>query len=68
MLFQASMVEELPEKTSEKSEDQTKHFLSYGNYLSLLFMSSSQNSYIHLSETLPLSMASDVQTPPPDLS
>lgn len=72
MLFQASMVEELPEKESCKStasfEDHIKHFLSPHNYISFFFNEDRQASYIHLSDTLPLLRASDVQTPPPDIS
>jgi hypothetical protein len=68
-LFNASMIEELPEKAPEKSkgcEDDTKHFLSHDNHISFLFTDPIQFSYIHHSETLPVLMPCDVQSPPPD--
>ena len=69
ILFQASLIEELPEKAPAKTiglEDLTKNVSSFYqfNFLSV----SNSNSYIHFSETLPGLMAGDIQTPPPDFS
>lgn len=70
ILFQASMIEELPEKGASKAttglEDHSKAFLVCGNNLNVLFRDDTHASYIHHSETLPVLRASDVQTPPPD--
>jgi hypothetical protein len=71
ILFQATMVEELPEKTPSKSsagfEDDYKHFTSLQVY-SNPFNYNNQSLYIHFSETLPGLMAGDVHSPPPDFS
>ena len=72
ILFQASMVEELPEKTPTKSsaglEDDYKHFLSLHTYNNSFFTNNIQSPYIHFSEILPGLMAGDIHTPPPDFS
>ena len=72
ILFQASVVEELPEKTPSKSatgfEDDYKHFTYYSGYSSYALNNNGQSFYLHFSETLPSLMAGDVQTPPPDFS
>src|SRR6185295_15353703 len=72
ILFQASMVEELPEKTPSKSatgfEDDYKHFASYPGYANSTLKNNTQSYYLHFSETLPSLMAGDINTPPPDFS
>jgi hypothetical protein len=71
ILFQASMVEELPEKTPSKSaaglEDDYKHFAFHSGTNSIL-KNNTQPLYLHFSETLPSLMAGDIHTPPPDFS
>jgi len=72
ILFQSSLIEELPEKTSSKStdafQDDYKHFLSLHTFSNSLFRNNTQSNYIHFSETLPDLMAGDLHTPPPDFS
>jgi hypothetical protein len=70
ILFQASLIEELPEKGPSKTtglEDETKNVLSFYQF-NILSAYNSLCSYIHFSETLPGLMAGDVQTPPPNFS
>ncbi len=66
----ATMTEELPDAGSSKSttaNTEGKWLLTadhFGGYNPQ--HSGKQHLYIHFSETLPFSFASDVQTPPPD--
>jgi hypothetical protein len=65
------MTEELPETGSSKSKadplDAKCLFISVNYSNSSHINNNGQNSYIHFSETLPFLMASDVQTPPPNI-
>jgi hypothetical protein len=71
ILFQSSLIEELPEKPPSKSaagfEDDYKHFLSLHAFSNSIFRNNIPH-YIHFSETLPDLMAGDLHTPPPDFS
>ena len=70
ILFQSSLIEELPEKPPSKPtagfEDDYKHFLSLHAFSNSLFRNNIRSNYIHFSETLPDLMAGDLHTPPPD--
>ncbi len=67
----ATMTEELPETGSSKSTAgfmDAKWFLVSSNHWNNNgFNTSGQCQYIHFSETLPFLLASEVQSPPPDI-
>lgn len=66
----ATMTEELPETGSSKATAgfmDAKWFLFSQNHCNKGFNTSGQSQYIHFSETLPLRLLSDIQTPPPNI-
>ncbi len=67
----ATMTEELPETGASKSTAgfmDAKWFPLAANFGSDNgFNTTGQSQYLHFSETLPFLLASDVQTPPPDI-
>ena len=70
-IAKGTMTEELPETGSSKSKadlsDAKCLFISVDYSNSSHINNNGQNFYIHFSETLPFLMASDVQTPPPNI-
>ncbi|MEO7960958.1 MAG: hypothetical protein ABIR19_05385 [Ginsengibacter sp.] len=66
LLAGSSMTEELPETEAKPGVD-VKLFLFTGNRGPIQGIDHPlPDSYIHFSESIPVKLASDVQTPPPD--
>ncbi|MDQ6844199.1 MAG: hypothetical protein M3Z92_07595 [Bacteroidota bacterium] len=71
LIAKATMTEELPDSGSSKTTAgfDGKWIVITGSVLNNSgSFHRSQYSYIHFSETLPFRLASDIQTPPPDLN